>query len=195
MISSRKTWCQGWKVDLGGMLHKLGFAAHLAISIHWLDLEEMNQMCVSAAWICTQVQLSLNTWSHEMLKQSLMVLTGSFAFEENTCELQWTHPLEESYQGPNEDVGFWAMSCMRNPQAEILVCSTPCDFHSWGQGFLRKCTEGAFLRLRFQNAKTLKWSLVVLTESFCFWRKYMSTPQRTHPFDHATKVQTLTWGP
>jgi hypothetical protein len=41
-----KTKCQGSKVNLGRKLHKLGLAAHLAISIHWQELEEMNQMCV-----------------------------------------------------------------------------------------------------------------------------------------------------
>ena len=146
MILSRNTWCQGSKVDLGRKLHKLGLEAHLATSIHLQDLEEMNQMCVFAAQICTQVQLSLNTWSYQMLKHSLMVLTGSFAFEElhgNSSELILSI-------NPNEDVSFWAMSCMRNPPVEIPVCSTPCDIHSWGRVFfLRKCTERVFLWVGF----------------------------------------------
>lgn len=99
MILSRNTWCQGSKVDLGRKLHKLGLEAHLATSIHLQDLEEMNQMCVFAAQICTQIQLSLNTWSYQMLKHSLMVLTGSFAFEETTWELQWTRPFNYSKRG------------------------------------------------------------------------------------------------
>lgn len=109
---------------------------------------------------------------------------------------------EQSYQGPNEDVGFWAMSCMRNPQVEIwftahLVISNQRDQVFWGYAPNVYFCDWDLCSTTAMSwaSETLKWSLVVLTESFCLWRKYTSTSQRTHPIEHATKVHTLTRGP
>jgi len=135
------------KSELRTKVAQIGFGS-TSCNIHPLAGVGGNEpnVCVFAAQICTQMQLSLNTWSYQMLKQSLMVLTGSFAFEETTWKLQWTHPFNYSKRG----CGF-----LSNVMHEKLSSRNSGLQHTlWypfmGPGFLlRKCTERVVLRVGF----------------------------------------------